>query len=209
MEKSVGVTLSSGGGIGRSTKKLRCRPKEPLDPDDPIVDAKGMMVNSSGSTNESWKDKLMGNSTDGQETDPAVEEDKSPKQETVLQEEVEAEKYGSWIIFERRQRRKARTVVAKADGIVEANMAKIREIKDVGKEWRHGGEANKGKGKGKGNPKGKWKGPALGFQVSDSQNKMGENFGPNLDDEAESRMGDNIDQELTNLLESEQPSMSM
>ncbi|MBA0602922.1 hypothetical protein Gorai_003085, partial [Gossypium raimondii] len=128
-----GVTLSSGGGIGRSTKKVRCRPKEPLDPDDPIVDAKGMMVNSSGSTNESWKDKLMGNSTDGQETDPAVEEDKSPKQETVLQEKVEAQKYGSWMIFERRQRRKARTVVAKADGIVKANMVSDSRFKILNK----------------------------------------------------------------------------
>ncbi|PPD93667.1 hypothetical protein GOBAR_DD09416 [Gossypium barbadense] len=139
MEKSVGVTLSSGSGIGRLTKKVRCRPKEPLDPDDPIVDAKGMMVNSSGSTNESWKDKLMGNSTDvcphkaGQETDPAVEEDKSPKQETVLQEKVEAQKYGSWMIFERRQRRKARTVVAKADGIVEANIVSGSRFKILNK----------------------------------------------------------------------------
>ncbi|PPR81889.1 hypothetical protein GOBAR_AA38824 [Gossypium barbadense] len=87
----------AGGNIGRSTKKVRCKPKEPLDPDDLIVDAKGMTVNSSGSTNEPWKDKLI-----GQETDPAVEEDKSPKQETVLQEEVEAKKYGSWMTFERK-----------------------------------------------------------------------------------------------------------
>ncbi|MBA0816496.1 hypothetical protein Gohar_001153, partial [Gossypium harknessii] len=130
MEKSIGVTLSSGGGIGRSTRKVRCRPKEPLDPDDPIVDAKGMMVNSSGSTNESWKDKLMGNSAD----DKFV----VTKQGKKL--------IRRWKKINHQSRRRC---------------CKKREIKDVGKEWQHGGEANKRKGKGKGNPKGKGKGPAL------------------------------------------------
>ncbi|KAH1108521.1 hypothetical protein J1N35_012289, partial [Gossypium stocksii] len=63
--------------------------------------------------------------------------------------------------------------------------AKAGEIKDVGKEWRHGGEANNRNDEGKENPKGK---------------------GQMMRQEG---MGDNMGQELTNLSESGQPSMSV
>ncbi|KAK5831193.1 hypothetical protein PVK06_014988 [Gossypium arboreum] len=66
MEKIVCVRLSSSGCIGCSTKKLYCRPEEPPNPDDPIMDVKGMAVNLSRGTNESWKDKLMANSAVGE-----------------------------------------------------------------------------------------------------------------------------------------------
>ncbi|MBA0838036.1 hypothetical protein Goarm_010134, partial [Gossypium armourianum] len=44
----TGETLFVGGGIGRSTKKVRRRLAKPPDPNNPILDAKGMTVNSSG-----------------------------------------------------------------------------------------------------------------------------------------------------------------
>ncbi|MBA0864308.1 hypothetical protein Goshw_001612 [Gossypium schwendimanii] len=157
MEKIAGVTSSSCGRIGHSTKKVDRRAEEPPDPDDPIVDVKGMVVNLIRGTNESLKDKLMGNSANGeklrrrrrmlnrgvsllewcrryghyrevcphntgQEIDMVSEEDKPPKRVTMLQEDVEAKKYVMGMIVERSQWRKARTIVAKADGIVEANI---------------------------------------------------------------------------------------
>ncbi|MBA0565461.1 hypothetical protein Golob_010336 [Gossypium lobatum] len=132
MEKIVGVTSSSCGRIGHSTKKVHHRTEEPLDPDDPIVDVKGMVVNLIRGTNESLKDKLMGNSADGeklrrrrmlnrgvslryghyrevcphntgQEIDMVSEEDKPPKRVTMLQEDVEAKKYVVRMIVERSQ----------------------------------------------------------------------------------------------------------
>ncbi|KAH1066287.1 hypothetical protein J1N35_031274 [Gossypium stocksii] len=95
-----------------------------------------MAANLSCGTNESWKDKLMGNSADGEkpqkeekdaksrrkETSMVLEEDKPPKRATMLQEEVEAEKYVMGMIVERSQWKKARMTVVKADGVVEANM---------------------------------------------------------------------------------------
>ncbi|MBA0601285.1 hypothetical protein Gorai_004466 [Gossypium raimondii] len=66
MEKSTGVTSSSGGDVRHSTKKVRRRPEEPPNPDDPILDTKGLAVNSSGGTKESLKDKLIGNNADGE-----------------------------------------------------------------------------------------------------------------------------------------------
>ncbi|MBA0623175.1 hypothetical protein Godav_008657 [Gossypium davidsonii] len=148
MEKIVGVTPSSCGRIGHSTKKVHRRAEEPPDLYDPIMDVKGMAVNLIHGTNESLKDKLMGNSADGeklrrrrrmlnrgvrhyrevcphntwQEIDMVPEEDKPPKRVTMLQEDVEAKKYVMGMIVERSQWRKARTIVAKADGIVEANI---------------------------------------------------------------------------------------
>ncbi|PPD86592.1 hypothetical protein GOBAR_DD16486 [Gossypium barbadense] len=117
MEKIAGVTSSSCGRIGHSTKKVHRRAEEPPDPDDPIVDVKGMAVNMIRGTNESLKDKLMGNSVD----DMVPEKDKPPKRVTMLQD-VEAKKYVMGMIVERSQWRKTRTIVAKADGIVEANI---------------------------------------------------------------------------------------
>ncbi|MBA0819252.1 hypothetical protein Gohar_028212 [Gossypium harknessii] len=47
-------------GIGCSTKKGKRRLTEPPDPNDPVVDDKGMKVNPTNITPISWKDKLMG-----------------------------------------------------------------------------------------------------------------------------------------------------
>ncbi|PPR95401.1 hypothetical protein GOBAR_AA25267 [Gossypium barbadense] len=47
-------------GIGCSTKKVQRRLTEPLDPDDLVVDDKGMKVNPTNTAPISWKDKLMG-----------------------------------------------------------------------------------------------------------------------------------------------------
>ncbi|KAH1039048.1 hypothetical protein J1N35_040791 [Gossypium stocksii] len=160
MEKSISVMSSSGGDIGRPTKKVRCRPEEPPNPDDPILDGKGMVVNSSGGTNESWKDKLIGNSADGEKSQkkPLISKVRIDRRIQLVEYDylpmvcVECGWYGHC----RKVKEKG-----KNGGGDDQHGEKIGEIKDVGKEWRHGGEANKAKRKGKGNPKGKVKGPVL------------------------------------------------
>ncbi|MBA0691237.1 hypothetical protein Goari_008876 [Gossypium aridum] len=142
MEKIAGVTSSSCGRIGHSTKKVHRRAEEPPDPDDPIVDVKGMVEEKDAKSRgqfvrmvvfvdmgkllisnrryEHYREVCPHNT--GQEIDMVPEEDKPPKRVTMLQEDVEAKKYVVRMIVERSQWRKARTIVAKADGIVEANI---------------------------------------------------------------------------------------
>ncbi|KAK5819973.1 hypothetical protein PVK06_025013 [Gossypium arboreum] len=56
------------GRIGRSIKKLRQRSTEPPDPDDLVVNDKGIKVNTNNVTTKLWKDKLLGNTTTSMNT---------------------------------------------------------------------------------------------------------------------------------------------
>ncbi|MBA0846226.1 hypothetical protein Goarm_023341 [Gossypium armourianum] len=50
---------STGDNAGRSTKKVSRRPDEPPDPDDLVVNDKGMSVDIPTAQSESWKDKFL------------------------------------------------------------------------------------------------------------------------------------------------------
>ncbi|PPD99575.1 hypothetical protein GOBAR_DD03400 [Gossypium barbadense] len=59
MESGNGDTVSVGDNIRRLAKKVRRRPEEPLDLDDPVVNDKGMKLDSINVRTVSWKYKLL------------------------------------------------------------------------------------------------------------------------------------------------------
>ncbi|MBA0580213.1 hypothetical protein Gorai_022442, partial [Gossypium raimondii] len=54
-----GDAILVSNGTGRLVKKVRHRSEEPLDLDDPVVNDRGMKVDSVGFQSISWKDKLL------------------------------------------------------------------------------------------------------------------------------------------------------
>ncbi|PPD89199.1 hypothetical protein GOBAR_DD13843 [Gossypium barbadense] len=58
-----GDAILVSNGTGRLVKKVRRRLEEPLDPDDPVVNDRGMKVDSVGFQSISWKDKLLRGTT--------------------------------------------------------------------------------------------------------------------------------------------------
>ncbi|MBA0694145.1 hypothetical protein Goari_004466 [Gossypium aridum] len=59
MESGNGDTVSVGDNIRRLAKKVRRRPEEPLDLDDPVVNDKRMKLDSINVRTVSSKDKLL------------------------------------------------------------------------------------------------------------------------------------------------------
>ncbi|MBA0869311.1 hypothetical protein Goshw_026583 [Gossypium schwendimanii] len=59
MESGNGDTVSVGDNIRRLAKKVRRRPEEPLDLDDPVVNDKRMKLDSINVRTVSWKYKLL------------------------------------------------------------------------------------------------------------------------------------------------------
>ncbi|MBA0759189.1 hypothetical protein Gotri_022109 [Gossypium trilobum] len=58
-----GDAILVSNGTGRLVKKVRRRSEEPLDPNDPVVNDRGMKVDSVGFQSISWKDKLLRGTT--------------------------------------------------------------------------------------------------------------------------------------------------
>lgn len=63
--------------LGRVTKKIRKRPNEPPDPDDPVVYGQGMLVDSREQSTTSWRDKLLGSTSNN---DPLQKDDDISKE---------------------------------------------------------------------------------------------------------------------------------
>ncbi|PPD96434.1 hypothetical protein GOBAR_DD06554 [Gossypium barbadense] len=57
--------MDSATDARRSTKKVKCRTNEPPDPDDPVVNEKGIRLDRVGIQPVSWKEKLMGSASIG------------------------------------------------------------------------------------------------------------------------------------------------
>ncbi|MBA0787302.1 hypothetical protein Gotri_024880 [Gossypium trilobum] len=57
--------MDSATDVRRSTKKVKCRTDEPPDPDDPVVNEKGIRMDRVGIQPVSWKEKLMGSASTG------------------------------------------------------------------------------------------------------------------------------------------------
>ncbi|MBA0598099.1 hypothetical protein Gorai_007878 [Gossypium raimondii] len=66
--------VGSNNGIGRATKRVRRRPKIPLDTDDPMVDENGRKVQSLSESKASYKSKLLENSSRSFEVDKMDED---------------------------------------------------------------------------------------------------------------------------------------
>ncbi|MBA0628946.1 hypothetical protein Godav_023575 [Gossypium davidsonii] len=63
---SEGGLAAVDGPTGRSTKKVRKGLEESLNPVDPIVNDKGIKVASNKPQRASWKDKILGSSSEGE-----------------------------------------------------------------------------------------------------------------------------------------------
>ncbi|MBA0617981.1 hypothetical protein Godav_027382 [Gossypium davidsonii] len=57
--------MDSATDVRRSTKKVKCRTDEPSDPDNPVVNEKGIRMDRVGIQLVSWKEKLMGSASTG------------------------------------------------------------------------------------------------------------------------------------------------
>ncbi|PPD89099.1 hypothetical protein GOBAR_DD13954 [Gossypium barbadense] len=66
--------VGSNSGIGRATKRVRRRPKIPLDTDDPMVDENGRKVQSLSESKASYKSTLLGNSSKSFQVDKMDED---------------------------------------------------------------------------------------------------------------------------------------
>ncbi|MBA0781806.1 hypothetical protein Gotri_002692 [Gossypium trilobum] len=86
---------------GRTLKKVRRRPDEPLDPDDPIVDDKGMKEEDLELDDRDAKNETI---------------DGIPNITFSDQRRTEVEDFGSWIIVEWKQRRRAQPLEGMNNG---------------------------------------------------------------------------------------------